>query len=295
MAYDQHPRFIVDDGSGANPPNAALGSTSNPLTIIDGFGAPVALTWTSATPVNTANTLTTTGYDGVMISVVTAAGITGGTLVFEVYDGAAWIPAQAGKMNGYGGQTSVTLSASLSQGFQINTAGCQQFRTRLSGAITGTGNVVVTHAISSANMPDPVTVGLDPSQPLPAGGNNIGWIFQAANFFAGKSYNRLVSAASTNATNVKTSAAGLFGYNIVNTNASARYVKFYNLATAPTVGSSTVALTVMIPGSSQVSVSFGDVPLSLGTGLSFAMTANATDTDATAVGAGDLIMTLLFA
>ena len=158
---DAHQRVILDDGTGANPPNAALGSAANPQTILDAFTAPAALTWTSATAVNAANTLTVTGYDGVMISVVTTGTITGGVLAFEVFDGAAWIPAQAGKMNGYGGQTTVNLTTGLNQGFQINTAGCQQFRTRIATAITGTGNVVVTHASSSANMPDPLTVGID--------------------------------------------------------------------------------------------------------------------------------------
>ena len=158
---DMHQRVILSDGIVVTPENPALGSLSNPLSIVDGFSAPAALTWTSATGVNTANTLSVVGYDGVMISVVTAPGINGGVLAFEVFDGAAWIPAQAGKMNGYGGQTTLTLSANLNQGFQINTAGCQQFRTRIATAIAGTGNVVVTHASSSANMPDPLTVGID--------------------------------------------------------------------------------------------------------------------------------------
>lgn len=172
-----HQRVVLDDGSGLNPPTAPLGSLTNALSIVDGYGAPAAVTWTSATALNSTNTLAVGGYDGVMISVVTAAGISGGTLAFEVYDGAAWIPAQAGKMNSYGGQTTLTLGASLNQGFQINTAGCQQFRTRLSGAITGAGNVVITHAVSSANMPDPFTVGQDPASianPVGAGSWNIG-------------------------------------------------------------------------------------------------------------------------
>ena len=149
-------------------------TATNPLYIADAYTTPSAVTWTSATAVNTSNTVTTQGDDGVLISIVTGSGITGGVLTFEVYDGAAWIPVQAGKMNTYGGQTTFTLGASQTQGFQINIAGGQQFRTRLSTAITGTGNVVLTHIVSSAPMPDPVTVGLDPLQPLPAGTNALG-------------------------------------------------------------------------------------------------------------------------
>lgn len=158
--------------------NFAIGgaaiSATNPVPTFSAYTAPQVAAWQSTTAVNAANTVNTQGYGGVMISVTTPSTITGGGLAFEGYDGTAWIPVQAGKMNAYGGQTAVALTASMTQAWQINTAGLSQFRTRLSSAITGTGNVVVTHQLSAAAMPDPVTVGLDPSQPLPAGSNVIG-------------------------------------------------------------------------------------------------------------------------
>ena len=171
------PAAVMTDVNGnpaAGGGGGSIGTPSVPDFIADAYTAPAAVAWTSATALNTANTVPTAGYDGVMISIVTAAGITGGVLTFEAYDGAAWIPVQAGKMNAYGGNTTWTLGASQSQGFQINVAGATQFRTRLSGAITGTGNVTITHLASSAPMPDPITVGLDPVQPLPAGSNLLG-------------------------------------------------------------------------------------------------------------------------
>lgn len=154
----------------------SLGTPSVPSFMADAYTNPAAVTWTSATGVNTANTVATAGYDGLMISITAQAGITGGAIAFEVYDGATWIPVQAGKMNAYGGVTSVPLTANMAQGYQINIAGAQQFRTRLATAITGAGNVMVTHLTSSANMPDPQTVGLDPAQPLPAGNNTLGTV-----------------------------------------------------------------------------------------------------------------------
>ena len=177
------PAAVMTDVNGnpaAGGGGGSIGTPSVPDFIADAYTAPAAVAWTSATALNTANTVPTAGYDGVMISIVTAAGITGGVLTFEAYDGAAWIPVQAGKMNAYGGNTTWTLGASQSQGFQINVAGATQFRTRLSGAITGTGNVTITHLASSAPMPDPITVGLDPVQPLPAGSNTIGSIANAS-------------------------------------------------------------------------------------------------------------------
>jgi hypothetical protein len=151
-------------------------TAANPVYEADAYTAPAAVTWSSATAAGTANTVGTNGFDGVLISLVCAAGITGGVITFEAYDGAAWIPVQAGKMNAYGGATSVALSGGLVVGYQINIAGASQFRARLSTAITGTGNVVLTHLVSSAPMPDPVTVGLDPAQPLPASANTMGTV-----------------------------------------------------------------------------------------------------------------------
>jgi len=46
----------------------------------------------------------------------------------------------------------------------------------------------------------------------------------------------LSSAATTNATNVKTTYGNLYSLQLQNTSASARYLKLYNKATAPTVG-----------------------------------------------------------
>ncbi len=47
---------------------------------------------------------------------------------------------------------------------------------------------------------------------------------------------RKLSAASTNATSLKASAGTLFALYAVNLNAAMRYVKFYDKASAPTVG-----------------------------------------------------------
>ena len=147
---------------------------ATPIYIADAYTNAQSVTWSSATAVNTANTVNTAGMDGVLLSFIVPAGITGGAVVFEAYDGTNWVPIQAGKMNTYGGSTGLTFSGALTVGYQLNTAGSNQFRTRLTTAITGTGNIVIAHLVSSATMPDPVTVGLDPAQPLPAGSNNIG-------------------------------------------------------------------------------------------------------------------------
>ena len=59
---------------------------------------------------------------------------------------------------------------------------------------------------------------------------------------------RLLSAASTNQTSVKASA-GIVGWVMAtNVNSAHRYLKLYNKASAPTVGTDTPAMTLLIPG-----------------------------------------------
>jgi hypothetical protein len=57
---------------------------------------------------------------------------------------------------------------------------------------------------------------------------------------------RVVSAASTNATLVKPSAGALFGWLFYNTAAYDVFVKFYDKATAPVVGTDVPVLTVKV-------------------------------------------------
>lgn len=98
----------------------------------------------------------------------------------------------------------------------------------------------------------------------------------------------LSSAATTNATSVKTSAADMFRVRGHNASTSARYLKLYNKAGAPTVGTDTPVATYYLPPSSPFEIAF-DTPLYFGTGLGFALTGAAVDSDTTAIAAGDIL------
>lgn len=174
MAYEQHQRVVIDDGTGANPPNAALGSQSNPVSMLDAWLASTTTTWTSATALNTAITATTNGYDTALVTISCGAGITGGQITWEGYDGVNWIPIKAARTDSYLTDSAVTLAANLIKAWQVPVAGFPQFRARLSTAIAGAGNVGVQMGLSSAPDTSIVTVGLDPSQPLPPGTNMLG-------------------------------------------------------------------------------------------------------------------------
>ncbi|HEX7633119.1 MAG TPA: hypothetical protein VF401_02200 [Candidatus Saccharimonadales bacterium] len=101
---------------------------------------------------------------------------------------------------------------------------------------------------------------------------------------------RIKSAATTNATVVKASTAGLYGFCVSNDHAtSKRYIKFYNKATAPTVGTDTPVFTLLIPPSSTVNVPMSDAAVStFPSGMAYAITGAITDADTTAIGADEV-------
>jgi hypothetical protein len=105
----------------------------------------------------------------------------------------------------------------------------------------------------------------------------------------------LSSAASNNATNLKGTAGNLYGYAIHNTSVGAIFTKFYNKATAPDPAADAALITwiVRIPAGEQVIGKF-TVPIWFDTGLGFATVTGAGDTDNTAVGAGDLILNIIY-
>ena len=90
-----------------------------------------------------------------------------------------------------------------------------------------------------------------------------------------------VSAASTNATLARTGPGTVTGIHVSNVNAAARYFRLYDKATAPTAGTDTPKLRIMIPAASSVTLSGIEISFSLGIG--YAMTATGTDAATDAV------------
>jgi hypothetical protein len=105
---------------------------------------------------------------------------------------------------------------------------------------------------------------------------------------------RLISAASTNATNVKASAGQIGFIYAVNLNAAVRYLKLYNKATAPTVGSDTPVATLPIPASATGAGFVLAVPggMNFATGIGYATTTGVADADTGAVAANEIIVLL---
>lgn len=98
----------------------------------------------------------------------------------------------------------------------------------------------------------------------------------------------LSAAASTNGTNIKASAGDLFRIRGYNAKAGAVYLKLYNKATAPTVGTDTPVATYYLPASAAFEIAF-DNPLYFATGIGYGLTGAAADADTTALTAGDVV------
>ncbi len=112
----------------------------------------------------------------------------------------------------------------------------------------------------------------------------------------GLTISRVLSAASTNGTSVKASAGQVYAITAFNTNAAARYLKLYNKASAPTVGSDTPVLTFPIPGNTAGAgfVLNIDKGIAFGTGIALAITTGIADADTGGVAANEIVVNTLY-
>lgn len=99
---------------------------------------------------------------------------------------------------------------------------------------------------------------------------------------------RLVAGNSTNLTKVRDSGANFAGLYVFNTTATAFFVKLYVAAATPTVGTTVPWMTFSVPVSSDKFINPTE-PICANATLWLATTANAVDSDATAIGAGPII------
>lgn len=126
------------------------------------------------------------------------------------------------------------------------------------------------------------TVAIDPVTDQPATPGNI--------------FSRMATA-DTNA--VQVGAAGrrrLLGYSIANNTASAKYVRFYNKATAPNpaADAALVVLRVLVPANGIAAFHIANGLDGFAQGLGIAATGAAGDSDATALAANDLLINVFF-
>jgi hypothetical protein len=137
--------------------------------------------------------------------------------------------------------------------------------------VTGTGSQRVT--VASDNTPFAVKI----DQTTPGTTNAVVQTPATPTAFA------LSSAATTNATSIKGSAGTMYAITCSNSGAAAAFVKLYNKATAPTVGTDVPILTIPVGASGIANINLGELGHRFSTGIALAITNLVADTDATAV------------
>lgn len=101
---------------------------------------------------------------------------------------------------------------------------------------------------------------------------------------------RLLSAAAgVNATLVKNAPGRLFRLIGRNNAAAIRYLKLYDKASAPTVGTDVPVLTLPLAASANFDIAFGELGHHFATGIGYALTVNGADADTTALTAADVL------
>ena len=104
----------------------------------------------------------------------------------------------------------------------------------------------------------------------------------------------LNSAATTNAVAVKGSSGIVYAVAVTNTSATVKYLKIYNKATAPTVGTDVPLITIPIAPTAIANITWADKGLRFATGIGIATTTGIAHTDTNAVAANDLQITISY-
>lgn len=241
--------------------------------------------------------------DAVGLSMSTAA-LSGHTVVFEVSNNADfdvntnqpvpgtgnWYAAQAQRTNAATIETgATTLAATPAYGWMVPVSGWRFFRVRATAHTSGSALWVLL-AERGANSMSPNT-GAVTVNALPAGTNLIGDVANQVRATAGglSTVSKLPSAAaSTNATSVKASAGRLYKIRGYNAAAAVRYLKIYNKASAPTVGTDVPVVTIALKATDVFDIDFINIGQFFATGIAYALTTGAADNDTGALTLADV-------
>lgn len=209
------------------------------------------------------------GYASVKVQIT---GTYSGTLGFQVSnDGTNWNPRMLAAVNG---GTAGTGPAAGSVGSYYGDIGGRYFRVLMSAYTSGSAAVTVAYnAAPAANVPT-----------LANGNQIIGGVYIGTGLAA--SAITATSAATTNATSASGSPRSLQEVTVSNPSASAVYLKFFNKASAPTVGTDVPILTIPVAATATVGMQFGANGKRFTVGLAWALTGAFAATDTTAVAAG---------
>lgn len=149
-----------------------------------------------------------------------------------------------------------------------------------------------TLSLGQKTMANSLPVTLASDQPAIAISGTVSNLPQTTTTLNGLQPFRLITAASNNATVVKSTPGNLYVYQITCTSAGAKYVKFVDKASAPTPGTDTVLFAVEFNGAANQDIAY-PYPPPFHNGITFFTTTTQADSGAqAATAAGDFIIDL---
>lgn len=219
---------------------------------------------------------------------------TGVGLAFEAsYDGAqaTWINAAAVSVAGSSAVSSLT-GLSTPNAYEIYAPGAKHLRVRCTALTTGPMLVAVTPHVFAAD-PAPV-LGASPvlAAISSSGSVLIGEVSNVPRATSGglSSVGKLLSyLATTNANSLKASAGRLYKVRGYNAAATVKYLKLYNKASAPIVGTDTPVVTLPLKASDIFDIDLIPIGEYFSTGIAYAITTGAPDADTGALTANDIV------
>lgn len=165
------------------------------------------------------------------------------------------------------GNLNATVTAT---NLSTNTAQINAVTPLMGNGTTGTGSLRVTVASDNTANSNPWLQTIVPSS---AQGSST--------------THHAISAATTNATSVKASAGTCNTISCGNINAAVRYLKLYNKASAPTVGTDTPVATIVLKINETTTVDCGPFGRRFATGIAYAITTGIAVADTGAVAAAE--------
>lgn len=185
-------------------------------------------------------------------------------------DGTNWFVVNATRTSSNTVESTTTaLSSAPTYGWELGLSGLNWLRVRATAFTSGTQTWVIQPAFDAV---EPV-----PSLGTPSVAQSGAWTVTVTTP-SGTAYSA-ATTASTNAASVKSSAGNLFEITVSNPTATAAYVKLYNKASAPTVGTDVPVVTIPAAAGTFQNVKFGANGKRFATGIAIATTAAAAATD----------------
>ncbi len=277
----------------ANSSPVVIASNQNSLAIQGTSTTITSASWTSGTALNTALSISIAGMNTVSVAMTNTATMTAGVLTFEISpDNTNWFSIAVARIDSYTVETAYTLNTVANRAWSTSADGFTNFRVRLSTVIAGTGTATIIIKPETFAIEPIVTVGQSVAASLQttaaiasiaAGANLIGKVNVTTQTTGGATSFTLISAATTNATSVKASAGLLYMLTATNNSATVAFLKMYDKASAPTVGTDIPVMTYMLPSNGGIAVPIPATGVTFTTGIAYAITGLATTANTTAV------------